>query len=148
MARGKQARSREELVHLFKNQMSALEASSKNYDAGAEWEAERLATTVFNLVHDGPPIISLLTQLGLKDSLGYVSSGGRATGNGLPPADVALPALLIFKGGPTGSGFVPKLGDGPRLGSGPPNYPSLPFEDWWKNQLIYQEKASGRHCHI
>jgi hypothetical protein len=34
--------------------MSALEASSKNYDAGAEWEAERLATTVFNLVHDGP----------------------------------------------------------------------------------------------
>jgi len=51
--------------------------------------------------------------------------------------------LLIFEGGPGGRGFKPQLGDGPRLGTGPPNYPTLPFKDWWENQLIYLEKATG-----
>ena len=103
--------------------------------------AERLSTAVFNLVHDGGDLISVLTQLGVKDSLKFVSSGGIAVPNGLPPPDVAFPALVIFEGGPGGRGFVPQLGDGPRLGKEPPNYPSLPFRDWWENQFIYQEKA-------
>jgi hypothetical protein len=144
MARKGLKRSHQELVGKFKNQMKALDASCANYDAGEEWEAERLSTTVFNLVFDdGDGIVSLLTQLGVKDSLKFVSSGGIAVPNGLPPPDLALPALVIFQGGPGGRGFVPQLGDGPRLGKEPPNYPSLPFSDWWEDQFIYREKATG-----
>jgi hypothetical protein len=131
-----QNRSREELVNLFKGQMKALEASSKSFDAGEEWEAERLATTVFNLVFDGKPLVSLLTQLGVKDSLKFMSSGRMPTG--LPPPTIATPSLLSMRLDQTGSRFLPKLGDGPPL------YHLVPFEDWWKNELIYQEKASGQ----
>ncbi len=143
MARKGLVRSRQELVVKLRNQMKALDASCASYDSGEEWEAERLSTAVFNLVHDGGDLISVLTQLGVKDSLKFVSSGGIAVPNGLPPPDVAFPALVIFEGGPGGRGFVPQLGDGPRLGKEPPNYPSLPFRDWWENQFIYQEKATG-----
>lgn len=143
MARIGPKRPRQELVDHLKRQMKALDASAANYDSGEEWEAERLASTVFNLVFDGGDIVSLLSQLEVKNSLKFVSSGGVAIGHGLAPADVAFPALVIFEAGPTGAGFKPQLGDGPRLGDGPPVYPSVPFEDWWKNGLIYQEKASG-----
>jgi hypothetical protein len=132
MARQKPNRTREELEHLLRGQMKALEASSANFDAGEEWEAERLATTAFNLVHDGGSIVSLLSQIEVKDSLQFVSSGRMPSG--LPPADTAFPALLLMRG----SRFLPKLGDGP------PTYASVPFEEWWKNELIYQERASGQ----
>ena len=69
-------RPRQELVEKFKNQMKALDASCANYDSGEEWEAERLATTVFNLVFDDGKIVSLLTQLEVKESLKFVPSGG------------------------------------------------------------------------
>ncbi len=143
MARIGPKRPRQELVDHLKRQMKALDASAANYDAGEDWEAERLANAVFNLVYDGGKISSVLSQLEVKDSLRFVSSGGVATGHGLPPPDIAFPALVIFEGGPGGRGFKPQLGDGPRLGAGPPNYPTLPFKDWWENQLIYQEKATG-----
>jgi hypothetical protein len=131
-----QKRSREELANLFKGQKKALEASSKNFDDGEEWEAERLATTVFNLVFDGKPLISLLTQLGVKDSLKFMSTSRMPTG--LPLPTVATPSLLMTRHDKTGSRFLPKLGDGPPL------YRQVTFEDWWKNELIYQEKASGQ----
>lgn len=63
MATQKQKRPREELIGLLKGQRGALAASCKGFDAGEEWEAERLATTIFTLVHDGGPIFSLLGQL-------------------------------------------------------------------------------------
>jgi hypothetical protein len=116
--------------------MRALEASSKNFDVGEEWEAERLATTVFNLVFDGKPLVSLLTQLGVKDSLKFMSTSRMPTG--LPLPTVAMPSLLMTRHDKTGSRFLPKLGDGPPL------YRQVTFEDWWKNELIYQEKASGQ----
>jgi hypothetical protein len=138
MATQKSKRPREELLHLLKGQIRALEASAKNFDAGEEWESGRLATTIFNLVHDGGPIISLLSQLEVKDSLKFVSSGRMPQIYGIPAPTVATPSLLIVRMDSKGARFVPKLGDGP------PTYKSLPFEHWWKNELIYQEVASGQ----
>ena len=135
MAEQNPKRPREELVHLFKGQMRALEASSRNFDAGEEWEAERLATTVFNLVHDGKQIISLLSQLEVKDSLKFVSSGRMPQIPGISAPTMATPPLLILR---DGAFFVPMLGDGP------PTYTSLPFERWWKSELIYQERGAGQ----
>jgi hypothetical protein len=129
-------RSREELVSLFKGQKKALEASSKNFDDGEEWEAERLATTVFNLLFDSKEIISLLTRLEVKDSLKFMSTSRMPTG--LPIPDLAMPVLLTMRSDKTGQRFLPKRG------GGPPLYRQVSFEDWWKNELIYQEKASGQ----
>lgn len=138
-----QSRSREELLKLFIGQMKALEASSKNFDDGEEWEAERLATTVFNLVFDDRKIVSLLTQLGMKDALRFVSSGRLGlmsvfkAGTGLPVVQ-AMPSLLVAQFDRNlGARFAPKLGDGP------PTYRSMSFDDWWKEELIYVDKASG-----
>jgi len=136
MSRQKPKRSREELLHLLKGQMKALEASSRSFDAGEDWEAERLATAVFNLVQDGGSMVSLLSQLEVRDSLKFVSTGRMPSG--LPPADIASPALLMMQSHGTTSRFTPMLGDGP------PMYASVTFEDWWKNELIYQERASGQ----
>ncbi|MGY3130882.1 hypothetical protein ACVWZM_001564 [Bradyrhizobium sp. USDA 4501] len=137
-------RPRDELIQKFKNQVKALDASAASYDAGEHWEAERLSSAVFTLVYDHGSIASLLSQLGVKDELGFVSSGGVNTRHGLGAPDIAFPSLLIFEAGPGGRGFVPQLGDGPRLGSGPPDYSRIPFEDWWKNQLIYLQKVGGQ----
>jgi len=131
-------RTHEELLDLLKGQRKALDASSKNFDNDEEWEAERLATTVFNLVFDhGKSVKSLLTQLGVKNLLRFVSSGRMPTG--LPPPNFATPALLVMRSDKSGARFIPKLGDGP-----PPSYRLVSFEDWWKSELIYQEKASGQ----
>jgi hypothetical protein len=131
------SRPREELIELYERQMKALEASCVAYDAGEEWEAERLATTVFNLVHDGGSIASLLSQLELKDSLKFVSSG-RMQQLPFGAPTVASPVLLLMRFDEKGAHYLPKLGDGP------PVYASVPFEDWWKSELIYQEKAAGQ----
>lgn len=136
MARKRPGRSREELISLLRGQRKALAASCRAFDAGDQWEAERLATTVFTLFHDGGPIFSLLSQLGVKFDLKYVSSGRMPIG--LPPAAVASPPLLTIRLGKSGGGFQAKLGDGP-----PPLYRHVSFEDWWKNEMIYQERAFG-----
>lgn len=133
--KGKPNRPREELVRLFNGHKKALIASCAGFDAGEDWEAERLATTVFTLVFDGPPIYSLLSQLDVLDSLKFVSSGRMQAPPGFPAPTVAMPSLLMTSSGR----FLPKLGRGP-----PPLYRNVSFEDWWTNELIYQEKASGQ----
>lgn len=133
----KPGRTRDELIDLYKRQVKALEASCLAFDKGDEWEAERLATTVFNLVHDGGAIVSLLSQLEVKDKLGWISSGRMPTG--LAPPAMSTPSLLMLRSDQSGQRFLPKLGDGP-----PPLYRSMPFHDWWKKELIYQEEASGQ----
>src|SRR5258708_10006160 len=62
----KNHRPRAELIELLKHHRQALAASCTSYDSGNEWEAARLATTVFTLVHDGGSIISLLTRPRLR----------------------------------------------------------------------------------
>lgn len=60
-------RSREELEQELREQAEALRASAASYDQGRLWEAKRLATTAYILLHDGGRNSrSLLGQLGLK----------------------------------------------------------------------------------
>jgi hypothetical protein len=122
-------RSREELEQLLAGHRSALAASCKGYDNGAGWEAERLATTVFTLMHNGGGIVSLLTQLGVQDSLSYLSSGRI---NVTPKLVFASPALASMQ--PDGQGghvFVPKLARSSA------DCKSVDFETWWKKEIIF-----------
>jgi hypothetical protein len=85
-------RPRSELIQHFKSHLRALDASARAYDAGETWEALRLATAVYTLVHDGNNnSISILTQLGIRASLKFVSSSRPLIpGNVLPEHPLAI----------------------------------------------------------
>lgn len=131
---GHPTRSREELVKLFAEQRAALAASCENFDKGNEWEAARLATAVFTLVHDGGGILSLLTQLGLRASLRFRSSG-RLEHN--PRMIAATPPLLTVEmNSVTGVRFKPKFAESHLQ-------KTVQFETWWGREVIYRDRGKN-----
>jgi hypothetical protein len=123
-----QKRPRAELIQLLADQRRTLASSCENYDKGGnDWEAPRLAATVFNLVHDHGRIKSSLTRLGLKAGLRFVSSN-RVSPNE-PGVLTMVPPLLVFGG----------KGLEPILGRGPPDWVRMvQFHTWWE-ELIYED---------
>jgi hypothetical protein len=67
-------RTRAEIKQAFDIQLAAVAASSRSYDDGNRWEALRLSTAVYNLVHDHGSIKSLLGQLGIRRRVRYRAS--------------------------------------------------------------------------
>jgi hypothetical protein len=101
---------------------------------GNEWEAPRLATVVFTLVHDGGSITSLLTQLGLRASLRFVSSGRADHNPNLVTSSPPLVSMAINQA--KGVRFIPRLGE--RSGSSGPL--ELQFHTWWAKEHIYKDR--------
>lgn len=123
-------RPREEVVRKFKIQQRALVSSCTNYDSGEEWEAERLSTAVVNLVYDfGKDYTSILTQLGVRDSLTYICSGIPCIPGNLV-TEVVLAKMLIAPNGR----YLPWLGSSP--------VPSalVDFKEWWESDVILKER--------
>lgn len=138
----KYERSRDEVVMEFREQIEALEASAANYDAGKLWEAKRMATAVWLLVHDGGRQHSVLKQLGVRTRTPFVSSAKPFSG-------------LNEDGGTFWSGFDYNL-CGMRLqttseepgadiqwfpacqGTSPPATKEVRFLDWWEEEPIYR----------
>jgi len=122
-------RSEPELRAALAVQISALLASCSSYDQGAEWEAQRIATTVHTLVHDaGKRNVSLLTQLGVKDSLRFASSTYPINPNNY----LAYTPLIVIRMGPGGGKNLPAFAM-PRVAPRP-----LPFEEWWGREVVFQ----------
>ena len=68
-------RTRHETVDALETQLLALRASCDSYDRGNKWEAMRLASSVYIMLHDGGKRNkSILTQLGIRDKIRYISS--------------------------------------------------------------------------
>jgi hypothetical protein len=128
-------REKGELLELLQEQRAALHASCEGFDRGDDWEAPRLATAIFTLVHDGGGIVSLLTQLGLRSSLRFLSSGRIVD----KPNLIALsPPLLKMSGDQLrGVRFEPRPGD---LAY---NHRRIQFESWWGKETIYKRDASA-----
>jgi hypothetical protein len=127
-------KTRAELIEHFNSQRQALIASSAGYDAGHYWEASRLATAVYQLVHDGGRNSrSILTQLGLRASLRFLSTGEASLLNMI--RDTPLIAQRI-----SGDGTAQSI---PLLDGGPPGeFTSLQFPTWWERSIIFQD---GNH---
>jgi hypothetical protein len=127
-------RPRAELIQLLTEQRQALAASCEGYDRGSEWEAARLATTIYTLVHDGGSITSLLTQLGLRSSLRFVS-----TGRYEPPPNMQVsstsPPLVGFRGDAGGMKFVPQF----CIGGNKPPSKLIQFPTWWAKENVFHE---------
>lgn len=130
-------RPRGELIQLLSEQRQALAASCEGYDKGNEWEAARLATAVFTLVHDGGSIVSLLTQLGLRSGLRFVSTGRYPSP---PNMEVAFssPPLTGFMGGLGGMRCVPRF-----VGGKDPPPTLVRFETWWTKEDVERSHSAG-----
>lgn len=128
-------KTREEIAQTLRDQISALEASAAGYDAGNKWESTRIATTVHTIVHDGGKNNkSLLTQLGMRPSLRFVSSG-----NDLMPGNIARETPLVrmqlrtFPDKPPEAAYVPHLKDNRKQ----PKFSQFPT--WWDSELIFKD---------
>lgn len=96
-------RTREELEQELREQAEALRASAAEYDNGKRWEAKRLATTAYVLLHDGGQSRSLLGQLGLKGQM--LSTAKHDGASPMPLATIAMD----MKAGGKGMTFEPLL---------------------------------------
>ena len=133
-------RPRAELIQLLAEQRQALAASCDGYDRGNDWEAARLATTVYTLVHDGGSITSLLTQLGMRASLRFVS-----TGRYQPPPNMRIssssPPLVGFRGDANGMKLVPRFSLAGEGSAPPPQL--IQFPTWWTKENVFHEPSGG-----
>src|SRR5579871_866166 len=67
----------EELWRIFLDHRKALISSNSAYDRGDLWEATRLSTCIYSLLHDGGKNSkSILGQLDLKNGIHFLSSSG------------------------------------------------------------------------
>lgn len=118
----------EELNQALKIQRSALAASAKAYDAGETWEALRLATSVWILVHDsGRNNRSILGALGLKKKLQFLSTAYPCPPNNM----IDWHPLVGFSIGSKGVKPQPFLEN-----TSKPSY-EVKFSSWWEKENIY-----------
>jgi hypothetical protein len=125
------------------SQRAMMKSSCDGYDAGNKWEGLRLATCVFNLVHDHGSITSILSQLDAKHKIVFMSSGRRLTNEHDEVWPGARYTLLIeferYRQYPRGTKipeFVP-LSTFYRSRGQRPIFTGLPFEDWWETDIIF-----------
>jgi hypothetical protein len=125
-------RSQDDLKKAFEVQLAALSASCASYDQGADWEAVRMATSVHLLVHDaGRRNTSLLTQLGIKQSLQFIASGYKIDPMNLM-ASTPLVMIELRAGAEAGVRYKA------RLDATPNELRRLSFGEWWERDKIFQ----------
>lgn len=116
-------------------QRRAIVASCAAYDNGEKWEALRLATAVYLVVHDGGKNNkSLLTQLGIRDATKFMASAAPANPNNL----LRETPLLQIRIGLGGQGGGAKGEYVPRLGEIPEEHRYVSFPQWWERDLIFR----------
>lgn len=122
-------RSPDEIQAAFRNALAALNASCAGYDSGSQWEASRLATTAYLLVHDGGrKKLSLVTRLGMKEAVTFLASGPKVDSK----KPFSQPLVGVSLNSERRGIFVPLLG------SQPENHRQLRFGEWWDRDEIYR----------
>ena len=129
-------RTKDEIVKAFAIHRKAIASSCAAFDAGDQWEALRLATSVYAMVHDERRIISVLSQMGIKDTLGYWSSGRVPKRRNLFGE---YSPLLMVRIDAWRASYIPKLGE--QCGDEPTML--VPFHTWWQKEQIFRD---GAHC--
>jgi hypothetical protein len=125
-------RPRHEIEEALAIQRLAITASCKAYDLGERWEAIRLATAVFTVVHDaGKKYISILSQLGLRAKLRFVASGFEYSPRNVL-RETHLVSTRIYSDGT--AEYLPliqsDMADMGRL---------LQFREWWEREIIFRD---------
>jgi len=143
-------RPREDLLRAFEIQGRHLKASCDAYDAGDKWEALRLATIVFTIVHDAGANRSILGQLDIKYKMVFVSSAFTSAADVRHKAERYTPLIEYER-------YREVRQKNPNLTIIPEFVPvstywasrgklalmrELPFEDWWESDLVFFSMAN------
>jgi hypothetical protein len=142
--RGSERQTHADLIRHLNEQMQFLANSSDLFDGGQTAEAKRLATTVRILVHDTSRAQSLLGQLDLKNTLGFIDtslepeprqpvrlSDGRYRVSRRKDAGLAQIRMSANE-----VAFTPALGNRPRRRL-------APFEAWWTDPVLQDGQGRG-----
>lgn len=119
----------EQLKKYLAEQLDFLELSCKSFDNGFIHEAKRLATTLRVLVHDTKSSKSLLSQLQIKNNLGFIDTCLDLNPKNLLPHNGILLTFLTD----SGANYVAPLDSGV-LGM----RHSKGFDTWW-NKIVFAE---------
>lgn len=121
-------RSEGELLEGLHEQFLAIGASSRSYDVGHLWEAKRLATAVYTIIHDGGQTRSILTQLGVRKTIEFLSCADPPDEPGRQTIGLARSMLAVAETS-TGPIYVPVLQN-----SFSKRY--LRLKKWWAESLF------------
>lgn len=128
-------RTPSQIQEAFEIQKAALRASAENFDSGATWEALRLATAVYVLVHDGGKnSVSILSHLNKKVGLKFLCSSSPISDQNL----IASHNLVFIE---MSSNKVRYL---PILDSFQESWRWTAFSTWWENDPIFSS-GSGKN---
>jgi hypothetical protein len=128
-------RNPDDLRRAFDNQIKALTSSCAAYDGGEDWEASRIATSIYVLVHDkGKQDQGLITQLGLKGKMDFLASG-----RPVDPKNLAgdTPLVKMRVGGGRHARFLPFLDEAPAKRA-------MGFDSWWDRDVIFRNGDDTR----
>ena len=124
----KRTRTPEQIRTAFEVQKAALESSAKGYDCGSVWEALRLATSVYTLVHDGGRNSkSILTQMNAKSGLRFLCSSDPVS----PSNMIASHNLVMMEASLNGARYRPVLE------AMPEQWRWTAFSTWWEKDPIF-----------
>lgn len=123
-------RSRDEVYEGLLDQMRMLASSIRSYRAGHDFEAARVATNVINIVYDDGKAKSILTQLGERENMAFISTDCiKRDGNLIIEHPLAF---LNWKD--LNRPFLPLHMEGPEYQQPEPII--LNFEGWWTKCFI------------
>lgn len=134
-------RSQTTLLAALDDYARALASAAERFDQGRYIEAQVLAVDVRNLVHEGETSRALLIEMGLRDVLTWVDTGGVPNPKTASSA-ACLTLMKVRTGLQRGGEYVPKLALYPpapirtRSGEHIDRGSRIPFEHWWTNPII------------
>jgi hypothetical protein len=139
----KHAKTREELLENFRRQVANFRRSCAAFDSGALEEAERLASSIYVLCHDGvnSNSKSLLGMLGFKTKLLFPDSAS-SRGPRAPDVVQAGPPLLAIKMDANPLFYGAPLGDGEK------RMARIGFSKWWEAEVyrnVQDQKLSRKN---
>jgi hypothetical protein len=120
--------SKAELQQHLQESLGFVKASAASFDAGSYGEAKRLAVTIRVLVHDTDKSKSLLTLLGYKSGMVFLTTALPFNPRNLAPY-LGLVGMSIGSGGVRYSAHLEAAS---RVGTG--KY--LLFKDWWNMKVL------------
>jgi hypothetical protein len=132
-------RTRKDVIQGLIQQSRFMRTSCVAFDVGEEWEAVRIANAAWIILRDGlakkTTSKSILTQLGVRGSLRFLSSGAPINPGNLASSMPLVLINVVSSGGETTAKYLPLLGNGPPI---PPRL--LQFPTWWEEGIYRDQK--------
>lgn len=133
--------SNKELLDHLAEQLLFIDSSCASYDAGATYEAKRLATHIRVLLHDTNASTSLLKYLGLKDKMNFIDGVPAHFHEAAKRARNAIYAsiggLAVIEHSAESISYVPVFHAG-----GLEQTHHIPFSPWWTEARMIDSQGN------